>query len=101
MLPFIAGIQNGRFFSVSELVWPNNALRLRTLIFRHSAISASPAYAASTILYGPAKVIVALYLEAGHDTTLGVEDELLAEAAGLSYTINVTQTTWELLISIM
>ena len=30
--PFIAGIQNGRFFSVSELVWLHNALRLRTLV---------------------------------------------------------------------
>jgi hypothetical protein len=43
ILPFIAGIQDGRFFSVSELVWLHNALRLRTLILLHSAISASPA----------------------------------------------------------
>jgi hypothetical protein len=43
VLPFIAGVQNGRFFSVSELVWLHNALRLRTLIFRHSAIGLSPA----------------------------------------------------------
>ena len=43
MLPFIAGIQNGRFFRVSELVRLNSALRLRALILRYSAISASPA----------------------------------------------------------
>ena len=43
ILPLIAGIQNGRFFSVSELMWLHNALRLRALIFRHSVISLSPA----------------------------------------------------------
>jgi hypothetical protein len=44
ILPFIARVQNGRFFSVSELVWLHNALRLRALVLCHSAVSASPAF---------------------------------------------------------
>jgi len=43
ILPFITSIQNERFFSVSGLMWLNNAPRLRASILRHSAISVSPA----------------------------------------------------------
>ena len=44
VLRFIAGVQNGRLFSVSELVRLYNALRLQTLILRHSAIFLPPAF---------------------------------------------------------